>query len=121
MRSGEKWWCLCFPWVDWRGRHPWKREKKALVFLVLQRFSYTALVSMIHLSYFGLMFSMNFKAGFCFRNRRIECQKILKYRATQYNITAKIWALDFLLHNVQPFKEYTYNVYLYADPITGQI
>ena len=95
MRSGEKWWCLCFPWVDWRGRHPWKREKKALVFLVLQRFSYTALVSMIHLSYFGLMFSMNFKAGFCFRNRRIECQKILKYRATQYKITTKIWALDF--------------------------
>ena len=31
-----------------------------------------ALVSM---SYFGLLFSKNFKAGFCFRNRRIECQK----------------------------------------------
>ena len=96
-------------------------EKSAGFLFFLQRFSYTALVSMFHLSYFGLLFSMNFKAGFCFQNRRIECQKILKHRATQYKITTEIWALNFLLHNVQPYKKYTYNVYLHADPIMGQI
>ena len=38
-------------------------EKSAGFLFFLQRFSYTALVSMFHLSYFGLLFSMNFKAG----------------------------------------------------------